>query len=208
FVSDWKFEPHLLVAEVTSLRTDEKEFYSLDLNGIYQTKNLLTTLEAIHQLQRLGWRMDHAQILKGLSRVKKTTGLHGRWEQIHHDPLIILDVGHNEDGIQQVTKQIELTDHEELHIVIGLVKDKEIEKILSLLPAHAHYYFTKAQIPRAFPEDQLAAKAREAGLTGKDYPTVAMALQAAVLQAHKKDLVLVCGSVFIVGEVNLSEIKM
>ncbi|HEY4156219.1 MAG TPA: bifunctional folylpolyglutamate synthase/dihydrofolate synthase, partial [Puia sp.] len=101
---------------------------------------------------------------------------------------------------------IELTSHEELHLVIGMVKDKAIENILRHLPQTANYYFTRAQIPRALPETELAAKAETLGLKGKNFPDVHQALQAAVTRARPKDLILVCGSVFLAGEVNLREI--
>ena len=133
--------------------------------------------------------------------VKKLTGLHGRWEIIHEQPDIVLDVAHNEDGIRQLLRQIELTDHEELHIVLGMVKDKAIDKVLAVLPRQASYYFTRAQIPRALPQDELTAQAMAAGLNGRPYPTVAEALQAAKTHAKSKDLVVVCGSVFVVAEV-------
>jgi dihydrofolate synthase/folylpolyglutamate synthase len=139
-----------------------------------------------------------------LKQVKKLTGLHGRWEVIHKDPLVILDVAHNEDGIKQLVEQIEVTDHRNLYIIIGLVKDKEIEKILSLLPKQAYYYFTRAQIPRAMSEDELAVKATIAGLSGESFSEVNEALRSAIDKAHKDDLVLVCGSVFLVGEVNIT----
>jgi dihydrofolate synthase/folylpolyglutamate synthase len=87
-----------------------------------------------------------------------------------------------------------------------MVKDKAIENILRHLPAAAHFYFTKAQIPRALPETELAAKAESVGLKGKAFPDVHQALQAAVNHAHAKDLILVCGSVFLAGEVNIKEI--
>jgi dihydrofolate synthase / folylpolyglutamate synthase len=129
--------------------------------------------------------------------------LHGRWEIIHEHPTVVLDVAHNEGGIKQLTEQIEITDHEELHLIIGMVKDKDIEKILSLLPKHANYYFTKAQIPRALQEYQLAAMAAAIGLQGNYYADVNTALQAALNIAGKKDLIVICGSVFVVGEVAL-----
>jgi dihydrofolate synthase/folylpolyglutamate synthase len=135
--------------------------------------------------------------------VKKLTGLHGRWEVIHANPVVVLDVGHNEDGIRQITAQIELSDYQHLHIVIGLVKDKEIEKVLALLPKEATYYFTRAQIPRALPETELAARAQAAGLTGNAYNDVNTALEQAMQKAEKHDMILVCGSVFVVGEVSL-----
>jgi dihydrofolate synthase / folylpolyglutamate synthase len=203
FVAEWKNEKHDLVAEVTAVHNNEKNYYTLDLSGIYQIKNLVTVLETIHELIRKGWNITEMHIQKALKHVKKLTGLHGRWEIIHEHPLIVLDVGHNEDGIKQLTRQAELTDHEELHIVIGLVKDKEIEKIIALLPKHAHYYFTKAQIPRALHEELLMETATKNGLTGNHYPDVNKALQAAISNANKKDLIIVCGSVFVVGEVNM-----
>jgi dihydrofolate synthase/folylpolyglutamate synthase len=202
FVSDWKYERHTLVAEIaTSPVADDKVYYHLDLTGIYQTRNLVTVLEAVRILHGKGWKLEHDAVHAGLRQVKKLTGLHGRWELVHEQPDIILDVAHNEDGIRQLVRQIEVTDHEELHIVLGMVNDKDITKVLSLLPPAATYYFTRAQIPRALPEEQLAEKARAAGLDGNTYPTVAAALQAAKAHAKPRDLVLVCGSVFVVGEV-------
>lgn len=201
FVGDWKMDPHDLVAEVTFTHTNDKQNYHLDLTGIYQTKNLITVLEAVHVLKQKGWVLTEQHLQKALMHVRKLTGLHGRWELIHEKPLIVLDVGHNEDGIKQLVEQIELTDHEELHMVIGMVKDKDAGKILSLLPKHAHYYFTKAQIPRALPEEELHAKASAWGLSGNHYADVNTALHAATSNASAKDLIVVCGSVFVVGEV-------
>jgi dihydrofolate synthase/folylpolyglutamate synthase len=206
-VSDWRFEKRELVAEVMQLNSNEKSYYQLDLTGIYQIKNLITTLEAVHQLQQKKWKLEDHHVRLGLRNVKKLTGLHGRWELIHQQPTVILDVGHNEDGIRQITKQIEITDHEQLHIVIGLVKDKDIETILSNLPKTAHFYFTKAQIPRAEPEEQLAEKAKSLGLSGNAYPDVHAAMRDALDHANKKDLVIVCGSVFVVGEVEMNDVK-
>lgn len=202
FISDWKYQRHHLIAEVaTSPVADDKQYYTLDLAGIYQTKNLLTVLETVHILKNKGWILEHHHVLQALKQVKRLTGLHGRWEIIHEHPDIVLDVAHNEDGIRQLLRQIEVTDHEELHIVLGMVKDKDISGVLSLLPVQAHYYFTHAQIPRSLPENELAAQASAAGLKGLAYPTVPEALAAAKSHARPKDLVVVCGSVFVVAEV-------
>ena len=203
YAADWKFQHHELVVQVADTLTDERKNYRLDLPGFYQTKNLITVLETIKVLKEKGWKFTQQQIHEALQHVKKLTGLHGRWDIIHHHPTVVLDVGHNEDGIKQITAQIELTDYDNLHIVIGMVKDKEVEKVLSLLPKEAKYYFTKAQIPRALPEKQLAEKAKTAGLSGNFYPDVNTALKDAIQHADKKDLILVCGSVFVVGEVNM-----
>jgi len=202
FISDWDYQRHHLIAGVSKGPTaDDKEFYTLDLPGIYQTRNLLTVLEAIHRLRARGWELEQTAVHKGLQHVKKLTGLHGRWELIHEHPDVVLDVAHNVDGMRQLVRQIELSDHEELHIVLGMVGDKDIDQALALLPQKAYYYFTRAAIPRSLPEDKLAEQARSKGLEGKTYPTVTEALSAAKAHARTRDLVLVCGSVFVVGEV-------
>jgi dihydrofolate synthase/folylpolyglutamate synthase len=203
-VMDWNWEHHMLIAEVAEEHKTDHRVYQLDLPGIYQSKNLLTVLEACHQLNQKGWNIDDAIIHTALKQVRKLTGLHGRWEIIHSSPLVILDVAHNVDGIKQLVQQAEVTDHKQLHIVIGMVKDKDIDNILALLPRHAYYYFTKAQIPRALPEDELAVKAAIAGLRGETWSEVNDALKAALQKADKDDLIIVCGSVFLVGEIRLT----
>lgn len=202
YVADWNYQRHRLIAEVAaSPVANDKQYYTLDLAGIYQTKNLITVLEAIHLLRNKGWILEQHHVLQALQQVKRLTGLHGRWEIIHEHPDIVLDVAHNEDGVRQLLRQIELTDHEELHIVLGMVKDKDISGVLSLLPMQAHYYFTRARIPRALPEYELATQASAAGLKGLSYPTVPEALAAARSHARARDLVVICGSVFVVAEV-------
>lgn len=201
YVADFKSEAHLLTVEVAEKHNDTHETYQLDLPGIYQTKNLLTVLEAAHQLQGQGFNTPISVVKKALTNVKKLTGLHGRWELIGTNPNIIIDVAHNEDGIKQLVEQLELCNYQHLHIIIGMAKDKEVDNALVLLPKLATYYFTKAQIPRALDELTLQAKALAYNLEGHSYPTVQEALQAAKTNAHKDDLILVCGSVFIVGEV-------
>jgi dihydrofolate synthase / folylpolyglutamate synthase len=200
---DWKYDAAELMVEVVKLGTDEKNFYYLDLPGIYQTKNLVTVLEAVHQLHLLGWNLHETQVKNGLRKVKKSTGLHGRWEVIKHHPDVVLDVAHNAEGIQQLLMQVEVIEPDHLHIVLGMVKDKDVEKVLSLLPAYANYYFTQAQIPRALDANLLKQQAQHFGLGGEAYDEVNAALKAALAEAKKDDLVIVCGSVFIVGEVTI-----
>jgi dihydrofolate synthase/folylpolyglutamate synthase len=201
-IAGWKWEKHELIVEVAEKDKPDHKNYHLDLPGVYQTKNLLTTLEALSVLKQLNFNLTDKAIHTGLQKTKKLTGLHGRWEVIHEHPTIVLDVGHNEDGIKQIVQQIELTDHHELHIIIGVVKDKEVEKVLSLLPHSAHYYFTQAHIPRALAAEVLKEKAEQIKLKGEVYPDVNTAILTAKSKAHKNDLILVCGSVFLVGEVN------
>jgi dihydrofolate synthase/folylpolyglutamate synthase len=154
-------------------------------------------------LKESGFQIPEKDIHTGLRKVKKLTGFHGRWELIHEQPAVILDVGHNEDGMKQIVQQLELTDHHELHIILGMVKDKEVEKVLSLLPHQAHYYFTRAQIPRAFNAEILKQIAEQLNLKGEVFPDVNMALKNAFEKAGKEDLILICGSVFLVGEVTV-----
>jgi dihydrofolate synthase/folylpolyglutamate synthase len=127
--------------------------------------------------------------------------LHGRWEIIQTDPMLVLDVGHNVDGINQILYQLEHTNHAKLHVVIGMVKDKDIRKVLTLLPKQAKYYFTQSNIPRAMPVDQFATLAESNGLKGSTHEDVNLAIVAAKANASKDDLILVCGSVFLIGEV-------
>jgi dihydrofolate synthase/folylpolyglutamate synthase len=202
---DWKWQKHELVVEIAEQHKVDHMIFHLDLPGIYQTRNLLTVLEACAQLVLKGWKIANETIVNALSRVKKLTGLHGRWEVIHNDPLLVLDVAHNVDGIRMLVQQLELLEPHHLHIVLGLVKDKDLENIIALLPKNASYYFTKAQIPRALPEHELAIKAEKAGLKGTTWEEVNEAIHAAMANAHKDDAIIVCGSVFLVGEVNLSE---
>lgn len=203
YVSEWSYENHHLHVTVAATKTDERNTYNLDLPGVYQIKNILTVLEAVHQLQLRGFNIKQQHIEKALAHVKQLTGLHGRWELMHQRPDVILDVAHNVDGVRQLAEQLELVSYRELHIIIGFVKDKEIESMLALLPKTATYYFTKAQIPRALPEAELAEKAAAAGLQGSSYAEANVALQTALQHAHVDDLILVCGSVFLVGEVNV-----
>ncbi|NNV55842.1 bifunctional folylpolyglutamate synthase/dihydrofolate synthase [Limnovirga soli] len=202
YVSDWQYQHHKLEITITNVHTNEHVNYQLDLPGVYQTKNIIAVITAIQQLQQLGYSISHEQVFKGVGQTKQLTGLHGRWELINQHPTVILDVAHNVDGIKQITAQLELSNYHALHIVIGMVKDKEIDAVLALLPITAHYYFTKAQIPRALDEITLQEKAASYLLKGNAFADVNTALEAAITQAHKDDLILVCGSVFLVGEVN------
>ena len=201
---DWRYEHHELVVEIAKGQTEDKNFYHLDLAGLYQSKNLVTAITAINILEKHGFNLYDADIKKGLRNTKKNTGLHGRWEVIHQKPAVILDVAHNEDGIKQLLKQIEIIEPNHLHIIIGLVKDKEIDRVLSLLPKYAQYYFTQAQIPRACPAQQLYKSAVEFDLKGEPFEDVNTALKIAIANAQKDDLILVCGSVFVVGEVEFN----
>lgn len=172
-----------------------------DLTGQYQQKNILGVLSAVQIMQEDGWELPEQTVKSALAYVKRLTGLRGRWEIISRDPLTIFDVGHNQAGITEIVQQLEHMVYRHLHIVTGFVKDKEVSKVLPLFPPAATYYFCKAQIPRAMDEKDLAEMAHQYGLRGHDYPSVQQAYQAAKQHAHKEDIVLVCGSFFVVAEV-------
>jgi dihydrofolate synthase / folylpolyglutamate synthase len=189
--------------EVQVLSTHEKsnDQYLLDLTGLYQLNNLLTVLTAIDVLKDL-FHLPGKDIHEALAHVKNLTGLRGRWDIVHHHPLIALDVAHNVDGIRQLVRQVNNSRYKKLHIIFGMVKDKEIDKVLQLLPPAATYYFTRAQIPRALPENELLERAGAFHLHGLSYPDVNNALRAAMDAAAIDDMIIICGSTFIVGEVD------
>jgi dihydrofolate synthase/folylpolyglutamate synthase len=201
WVSDWNYEHHLLEVTVAHLQSDDRHHYQLDLTGIYQLKNLLTVLAATHELEKKGWNCSTPVVQKALLHVKKKTGLHGRWELVHEHPSVILDVGHNADGMKAIRQQLEHCSYQHLHIIIGMVKDKDIDAVLALLPQHASYHFTAANIPRALDAASLQQQAAAFGLKGNVYADVNIALKEVLSKANSDDLILICGSVFLVGEV-------
>jgi dihydrofolate synthase/folylpolyglutamate synthase len=171
-----------------------------DQLGLVQRKNLPVVLEVVELLKLKGWPITDEHVYEALSHVSDLTGFRGRWEWLDDSPRTVADTGHNVDGIRQVAFQLENTRYEKLHLVYGAVNDKEIDKILQLLPKEAAYYFTQANIPRALDVKMLAAKAAFYGLTGSIHETVKGAVEAARKNAGPKDLVLITGSTYVVGE--------
>jgi dihydrofolate synthase/folylpolyglutamate synthase len=200
-VLNTKYAHDFLAVEVLNKKTEGIQTYQLDLNGSYQAKNLKGVLGAVGILQTKGWRISNQHIHDGLSHVKKNTGLYGRWQIIGTNPTTVVDVAHNVAGIQTLLAQIKLVNHQQLHIVFGMVKDKDIDSVLALLPNLATYYFTQAQIERAIDATELQQKAGQHGLRGNIYTHVNEAISAAQKQAQVTDLIVVCGSVFLVGEI-------
>lgn len=183
---------------------DNKICYSLlksDLLGIYQEKNILTALCAIEQLEKIGVAIGMDSIYKGIANASTMTGLMGRWQVLQNNPMVVCDTGHNEAGISDILRQLKTCNYERLLIVIGMVDDKNIEGVLDMLPRQAMYFFTRASIPRALDENILREKAAKFGLSGQCYSSVKEAFDAAVKEAHQKDMVFVGGSTFIVAEV-------
>ncbi|MDE5703109.1 MAG: bifunctional folylpolyglutamate synthase/dihydrofolate synthase [Bacteroides sp.] len=182
---------------------DQEDYYpglECELKGAYQTKNTRTLLSAIRQLQEAGYRLDEQAVRSGFAHVCELPGLNGRWQKLQDAPTLICDTGHNVGGITYVVEQLKQQPYRKLHIVIGMVNDKDIRSVLALLPQDAEYYFTKASVKRAMPEEELALLATETGLHGNCYPDVPSAVCAAQEKSLPEDFIFVGGSNFIVAD--------
>jgi len=175
--------------------------YESDLKGVYQQQNKKTVVATIHVLQTLGWNIAENHIIKGLQNVVSNTGLMGRWQVLNKQPFTVCDTGHNEAGIRLILAQINQQSFEKLHVVLGVVNDKDITNILALLPNNASYYFCQANIPRALEVSVLAEKATAVGLSGTTFPSVDAAYKAAQKNATAQDMIFIGGSTFVVAEV-------
>lgn len=173
------------------------------MKGCYQDKNRATAMMAISVLKEGGvLNISDQAIEYGFANVVSLTGIMGRWQVLQEkNPKIVCDTGHNIGGISYVVSQLAKEKYDNLRVVIGMVSDKDIRAVLSILPKNAVYYFTKASIPRALDEKQLQALAGEYGLKGNSYPTVTEAFEAAKADSLSGDLIYVGGSNFIVAEV-------
>jgi dihydrofolate synthase / folylpolyglutamate synthase len=199
-VTGCKLNKGLLSVTVLNRKNNSEETYELDLTGTYQSKNLLGVLNALEHIIKAGFIIEPANIRAGLKQVCKLTGLQGRWQMIGEKPLMIVDTGHNEDGIKQVIENLKNVEYNTLHFVFGTVNDKDISKILALLPKEAIYYFVKASVPRALDEKELMEQGTKLKLSGKSFPIVKEGIAAAKKAAKKNDLILIGGSTFVVGD--------
>jgi dihydrofolate synthase/folylpolyglutamate synthase len=171
-----------------------------ELRGLYQQKNIPGVLQTVVRLKMMGYRISEEALRTGIANVVSLTGLKGRWQKLSDKPLTICDTGHNPAGIQMVVEQIKATPHRKLHMVFGVVKDKDLNDVFGLLPTDADYYFCQANIPRALDAYDLAAKAGAAGLRGVVERDVNKALRHATEAAGPEDLIFVGGSTFVVAE--------
>jgi dihydrofolate synthase/folylpolyglutamate synthase len=162
---------------------------------------LPAVLQSIDVLNDLSYSVPNDALLTGIENVINRTGLLGRWQILGHDPLIICDTGHNEDGIREVVNQVNKMIYKNLHFIFGVVSDKNVDPVLGLLPGNAQYYFCKAGIPRAMDAVTLRQKAAMHGLHGQAYPSVAEAFKTAKASAEINDLIFIGGSTFVVAEV-------
>lgn len=171
-----------------------------ELGGLYQLKNTNTVLAAIKQLNGLGYNLTARSVRGGFAQVSELTGLMGRWQKLHTHPTLVCDTGHNIGGITYIVEQLRQQAYNRLHIVFGMVNDKDIEGVLALLPKDATYYFTKAGVKRALPETVIRQKASAHGLMGESYPDVVSAVRAAQEKSLPEDFIYVGGSSFVVAD--------
>ena len=171
-----------------------------ELQGLYQIKNTRTILTALPLLKKAGYHIDEQSVRNGFAHVCELTGLMGRWQKLQDTPTLICDTGHNVGGITYIAEQLKQQNYRQLHIIIGMVNDKDVSGVLALLPKDATYYFTKASVKRALPEEELCKLAAKAGLQGSCYPNVSAAVTAAQKKSHPKDFIFVGGSSFIVAD--------
>lgn len=172
-----------------------------DLRGLYQKNNVRTCLGAIDILRNQGWDIPDHALSKGMMNVVKTTGLQGRWQVLDDEPKTICDTAHNKEGLQLVLNQLSDEKYKQLHIILGVVNDKDLERILPLFPTDATYYFCKPDVPRGMDAELLRENAVKYNLLGAAYSSVQVAYQDARMVANKNDLIFIGGSTFTVAEV-------
>lgn len=200
-------EEHQVLSRTTNsnghpiYQTQDWGVIEAELGGLCQEKNTQTILCAVDELCKLGYKITTESLRLGFRNVCKTTGLMGRWQILEHKPLVVCDTGHNIAGIQYLVQQLSLLDCPRLHLVIGMVNDKDVRGVLQLLPKDkTTYYFTKASVQRALPENQLAELANEVGIYGNVFSDVKSAFLAAKEVATTDDVIFVGGSTFIVAD--------
>lgn len=174
-----------------------------DLGGIYQLKNIPAVLASVDMMKNKGFAISEEQLRQALCNVKGLTGLKGRWQTLQERPLVICDTGHNEGGFRYIIDQLSQIAYSDLHIVLGVVKDKEVSPVLELLPKNARYYFCQPDLPRAMDAHTLAAAALEHGLHGMVITNVNAAVSQAISVAAPDDLIFIGGSNFVIAEIDM-----
>lgn len=177
-----------------------------ELGGLYQQKNTNTILCVVDRLKECGFSITTEHVRRGFAEVCEMTGLMGRWQTLQEHPKVVCDTGHNTGGFQWIVQQLSQEASQlknvdgKMHIIFGMVNDKDINGVLSMLPKNATYYFCQANVKRALPHDEIRQMAAELRLMGESYPTVGEAYQAALAHAEKRDFIYVGGSSFVVAD--------
>ncbi|WP_298530634.1 folylpolyglutamate synthase/dihydrofolate synthase family protein [uncultured Algibacter sp.] len=187
-------------AEIVFADKEVVEDYKSDLTGSYQSKNIKTVVESIKELRKKDYNVSEEQLINGLNRVVGNTGLLGRWQVLNQNPKIVCDTGHNKEGLIHVMKQLADEKFDLLHIVFGVVNDKDLSSIANLLPKKAKYYFCSPDIPRGLDAETLKNEFEKYNLKGKAYNSVNEAYKSAIAKAGSNDFIFIGGSTFVVAE--------
>lgn len=189
------------VNEISAQTSDWHLHIKSPLAGDYQLKNTAGVIAAIRILNKHNeFKIKTVEIQKGIENVIKNTNFLGRWQCIQEKPIIVCDTGHNKDGLSLTIPKLQNIKHDQLHIIIGVVNDKEVDPILELFPESAHYYFCKASIPRGLDASVLKEKALKYNLVGSEFPNVEDAIQSALKNTNNEDLIFIGGSTFVVAD--------
>ncbi len=172
-----------------------------DLKGSYQKHNIKAVLQSVQVLRHSGFKISQSELKKGLLNVTNNTGLQGRWQVLGCDPKIICDTAHNKEGLTYIMQQLKTETFNQLHIVFGVVSDKDLSSIMPLLPKNATYYLCKPDVQRGLDAEELKTVFKESQLIGQSYNSVNEALNTAKANANKDDLIYVGGSTFVVAEI-------
>ena len=175
--------------------------YNSDLKGVYQKKNIRTVLTALRVLREIGWNISEENIRAGLLNSIANTGLMGRWQILNDNPKVVCDTAHNQDGLRLVMEQLKKEKYKQLHVVLGVVNDKDLASVLPLFPKDAIYYFCRPSVPRGLDASLLKVRAMEFRLKGEEYMSVQKAYKAALAAASDEDFIYIGGSTFVVAEV-------
>jgi dihydrofolate synthase / folylpolyglutamate synthase len=195
-----EFESNYEQSSFQILINEKTHQFTSDLCGGYQKKNLQTAIAAALTISDK-FNLTQKHIEKGIQNVRKNTYFLGRFMKLQDSPLCIADSAHNEAGLKELIDEIDKIDYRNLHFVYGTVNDKDLSKILPLLPKHAFYYLCKPDIPRGLNEAVLKTTVDTYGLTSEAYSSVKKAFDAALGQANENDLIIVSGSIFVVAEI-------
>ena len=185
---------------IRDMQAGSVETYACGLTGDYQQDNVVTALTALTRLKEMGWNIPGPSVHLGLEAVVQNTGIMGRWQTVGSNPRSICDSAHNQAGIAAAMDQVMQIPWKSLHMVWGMVSDKDLDSILPLLPGQAHYYFTRSKVPRALDAHVLRGKAAKHGLVGEAYPGVKEAYRAATQNAGATDMIFTGGSTFVVAD--------
>lgn len=187
-------------ADITFAEDFRFENLESDLLGDYQIFNM-RTVQAAFKILQVSWNLKPVHLKKGLLKTVANTSLLGRWQKLSENPLILCDTAHNEEGLKIVISQLKKLEFATLHIVLGVVNDKDLNKLLPIFPKDAKYYFSKPNVPRGLNEAELKNNAKHFQLLGNSYTSVSKALSASKLEAKKNDLIFIGGSTFTVAEI-------